>query len=289
MDRNALIFVIGTLIASALLVRSDPGFAAGFWVATIAFSLMWIFSLALRNAGIVDIFWGAGFVLLGFFYFAQNPEASGFRGPLVLAMVTIWGIRLALHIGIRNAGAEEDFRYSAWRKQAGKAFWWISYFKVFLLQAVVLWIVSSPLLLAWRDSGNSGFSAPDAIGIGLWFFGFVFESTADLQLFLFKRNPLNKGKIMNTGLWSLSRHPNYFGEAVLWWGIGLVAFSASGWIAMVGPALITFSLVKVSGVSMLDAGLVERRPAYADYIRTTPAFLPTGRLRTRLLPNADGD
>ncbi len=148
----------------------------------------------------------------------------------------------------------------------------------------MLWIVSSPLLLAWRDSGNTGVTLLDVIGIGLWIFGFVFESVADLQLALFKRDPANKGSIMNTGLWSLSRHPNYFGEAVLWWGIGIVALSAGGWLALIGPALITFSLVRVSGVAMLDAGLVERRPGYAEYIRTTPAFLPLPRPRKNHTP-----
>ncbi len=274
MDKDALVFVIGTLLASAFLLIADPGFASGLAVAATAFSGLWLVSLRLRNASIVDVFWGAGFVLLGLFYFTQNSASSGFRGPLVLAMVIVWGLRLALHIGIRNAGAGEDFRYAAWRDETGAAFWWISYFKVFLLQAVVLWIVSSPLLLAWRDGSAEAFGVVDALGICLWLFGFIFESVADLQLVLFKRQPSNKGKILTTGLWSYSRHPNYFGEAVLWWGIGLVAAPAGGWLAFVGPALITFSLVRVSGVAMLDAGMVQRRPEYADYIRKTSSFVP---------------
>ncbi len=278
MDRNGFAFVVGIVVSTCLLLFFDPGSAGGLGVAAVAFTALWAVSLILRDASIVDIFWGVGFSLVGLFYLVQNsgsPAAS--RGLLVFGLVVVWGLRLALHIGIRNAGASEDFRYAAWRNETGPSFWWISYFKVFLLQAVVLWIVSSPLSLAWRDSGSTPFGVIDALGFGLWLFGLLFESIADLQLFLFKRDPVNKGKIMTTGLWSLSRHPNYFGEAVLWWGIGLVAFPAGGWLAFVGPALITFSLVKVSGVAMLDAGMVQRRPEYANYIRNTSSFVPLRR------------
>jgi steroid 5-alpha reductase family enzyme len=274
MSRDILIFVLGALAATAALLTWVPGAAGGLLVAILAFTVLWILSLPLRNASIVDIFWGAGFIVMGLYYLLESPNSSLFRGLLVLSMTVIWGLRLTLHLAIRNTGAGEDFRYATWRDETGPSFWWTSFFKVFLLQAVVLWIVSSPLLLAWHDSGNPGLTLLDVIGVGLWVFGFVFESVADLQLALFKRNPANTGKIMSSGLWSLSRHPNYFGEAVLWWGIGLVAVSAAGWLAVIGPALITFSLVRVSGVTMLDTGLVERRPGYAEYIRTTPAFLP---------------
>jgi len=284
MDKNILIFVLGALAASILLLTMVPGSPEGLVVAVIAFTVLWIVSLPLRNASIVDIFWGAGFIVIGLFYLVKSPQTPDFRGLLVLALTVIWGLRLTLHLAVRNTGAGEDFRYAAWREETGPAFWWKSFFKVFLLQAVVLWIVSSPMLLAWRDSGKPAITLLDVIGIGLWIFGFVFESVADLQLALFKRDPANKGSIMNTGLWSLSRHPNYFGEAVLWWGIGIVALSAGGWLALIGPALITFSLVRVSGVAMLDAGLVERRPGYAEYIRTTPAFLPLPRPRKNHTP-----
>lgn len=284
MSRDILIFVLGALAASAVLLTWVPGSAEGLVVAILAFTILWILSLPLRNASIVDIFWGTGFIVMGLYYLLDSPDSSHFRGLLVLSMTVIWGLRLTLHLAIRNTGAGEDFRYATWRKETGPSFWWKSFFKVFLLQAVVLWIVSSPLLLSWRDNGKPDLTLLDLIGVGLWVFGFMYESVADLQLALFKRNPANKGKIMNTGLWSLSRHPNYFGEAVLWFGIGLVALSSGGWFSLIGPALITFSLVRVSGVTMLDASLVERRPGYAAYIRDTPAFLPLPRSRKKSTP-----
>jgi steroid 5-alpha reductase family enzyme len=283
-SRDILIFVLGALAATAVLLTRVPGSAEGLVVAILAFTVLWGLSLPLRNASIVDIFWGTGFIVMGLYYFLVSPDSSHFRGLLVLSMTVIWGLRLTLHLAIRNTGAGEDFRYATWREETGPTFWWKSFFKVFLLQAVVLWIVSSPLLLAWRNSGKPDLTLLDVIGIVFWVFGFIFESVADLQLALFKRNPANTGKIMSSGLWSLSRHPNYFGEAVLWWGIGLVAMSAAGWLAVIGPALITFSLVRVSGVTMLDTGLVERRPGYAEYIRTTPAFLPRLRSPKELSP-----
>jgi steroid 5-alpha reductase family enzyme len=192
--------------------------------------------------------------------------------------VTIWGLRLALHIGVRNLGTEEDFRYRKWRDQAGSHFWWISFFKVFLLQAIVLWIVSSPLLLAQLEPTTAFPGVLDLIGIGLWITGFLFEAVADWQLARFKRQPTGRGRVLRSGLWSLSRHPNYFGEALVWCGFGFLALSTGGPLALIGPAMITFLLIKISGVAMLDAALEERHPEYRDYIRSTPAFLPLGGL-----------
>lgn len=273
-DRYALIFVVGVLVGSALLLTSGPPFAPGLMVAVIAFTILWLVSLALRDASIVDIFWGPGFVVVGWYYLVSFAEEPNARGWLACSLVTVWALRLALHIGFRNVGAGEDFRYRRWRQEAGAHFWWISYFKVFLLQAVVLWIVSSPLLLAQLGGVNDTWNALDVVSLLLWLVGFGFETVADWQLMRFKREPANRGRIMRSGLWSLSRHPNYFGEAVLWWGIGLLAFPVGGWLAFLGPLMITFLLLKVSGVAMLDAALVEQRPGYAEYIRTTRSFLP---------------
>jgi steroid 5-alpha reductase family enzyme len=277
MDRNTLVFVVAALAASGLLLTSGHGFAGGLVVATVAFSVLWLVSLLLENASIVDIFWGPGFILVGAYYAMTVSGAPSFRGLLVLGLVTVWGLRLALHIGIRNAGAGEDFRYRKWREEAGTSFWWISLFKVFLLQAVLLWIVSSPLLLAQLGDGES-VTTLDVLGVALWGFGFLFEPVADWQLQRFKRNPATSGHVMRSGLWSVSRHPNYFGEAVLWWGLALLAVPSGGWLSFIGPLMITFLLLKVSGVAMLDTAMVERRPDYADYIATTPAFVPSLRL-----------
>ncbi len=277
MDRNTLVFVAAALAASGLLLTSGHGFAGGLVVLAVAFSALWLVSLQLRDASIVDIFWGPGFILVGAYYAMTVSGGPTLRGLLVLGLVTVWGLRLALHIGIRNAGAGEDFRYRKWREEAGTNFWWISLFKVFLLQAVVLWIVSSPLLLAQLGGGES-VTPLDVLGLALWVFGFLFETVADWQLQRFKKNPATSGHVMRSGLWSLSRHPNYFGEAVLWWGIALLAVPSGGWLSLVGPLMITFMLLKVSGVAMLDTAMEERRPDYADYIATTPAFVPSLRL-----------
>lgn len=288
MDRNTLVFVFAALAATGLLLTSGHGFAAGLLVAAIAFFALWLVSLIVRDASIVDIFWGPGFILVGAFYAMTTPGSPSLRGLLVLGLVTIWGLRLALHIGFRNAGAGEDFRYRKWREEAGANFWWISLFKVFLLQAFVLWVVSSPLLLT-HIGGDEGMIAFGVLGVSLWGFGFLFESVADRQLRRFKNDPANSGQVMRSGLWSVCRHPNYFGEAVLWWGLGLIAFPAGGWFSFIGPMMITFLLLKISGVAMLDSAMVERRPGYADYIASTPAFVPSYRLlRGKRRPETDG-
>jgi steroid 5-alpha reductase family enzyme len=273
--RTTIVFVLATCVGAALLLTSGLHVVRVLPLLIAAFTVLWMVSLFIGNASIVDIFWGPGFVLVGVASLLGLPGDPTARGLLVVGLATIWAARLALHIGIRNAGAAEDFRYRKWREEAGAAFWWISYFKIFLLQALLLWIASSPLVLAQRPGPAAELSAYDGLGIALFVFGFAFESIADWQLARFKRDPNNRGQVMRAGLWSRSRHPNYFGEAVLWWGLGLLALPAGGWLALLGPLLMTFMLIKVSGVAMLDAALIERRPGYADYVRSTPAFFPS--------------
>jgi steroid 5-alpha reductase family enzyme len=272
--RTTILFLAATAAGAGLLLTSGLPVVAGLAVTTGFFTLLWVLSLVLGNAGIVDIFWGPGFVIVGIFYLTTLPGEPTPRGLLVVGLTTLWATRLALHIGVRNAGAPEDFRYRKWRDEAGSSFWWISFFKIFLLQAALLWIVSSPLPLAQLPGPRARLAVLDVLGIALFVFGFAFEAVADRQLTRFKRDPSNRGVTMRTGLWSRSRHPNYFGEAVLWWGLGLLAVPTGGWLALVGPAFITFLLLKVSGVAMLDAALVDRRPDYAEYLRSTPAFFP---------------
>lgn len=274
MDKYVVILLLAVVASSGLLLASGQPFVGSLVVAITAFTMLWLVSLALKNASIVDIFWGPGFVLMGGYYLATVPGGPTPRGALVVALTTLWAVRLALHIGLRNAGAGEDFRYRSWREQAGRSFWWISFLKVFLLQAVLLWIVSSPLLLAGLGGSRGRLGILDGLGLAVFVVGFLLEAVADWQLTRFKRNPENRGRVMRTGLWSRSRHPNYFGEAMLWWGLGLLALPTGGLLAVIGPLMITFLLLKVSGVVMLDAALVDRRPGYADYIRSTPAFVP---------------
>ncbi len=286
--RTTIVFVLATCLGATLLLTSGLPVLSGLAVIVGAATLVWLLSLALGNAGIVDIFWGPGFVIVGGSYLMSLPGDPTPRGLLVFGLATLWAARLALHIGLRNAGAGEDFRYRKWREEAGASFWWVSYFKVFLLQAVLLWIVSSPLLLAQLPRPEAELTAFDAVGFALFVFGFAFEAVADLQLARFKRDPNNRGVTMRTGLWSRSRHPNYFGEAVLWWGLGLLAAPTGGWLALIGPSLITFLLLKVSGVAMLDAALVDRRPGYAEYVRSTPAFFPSLVSVTKQRPTIAG-
>jgi steroid 5-alpha reductase family enzyme len=193
---------------------------------------------------------------------------------LVVVLASVWALRLSLYIAARNAGRGEDYRYRKWREAGGSNFWWISFFKVFLLQAVLAWIVASPLLAAQTNSGAQSMAWLVMTGALLWFFGLIYEAVADRQLQRFKNDPNNQGQVLRRGLWSLSRHPNYFGEFVLWWGIGLVAAAVGGPLALLGPALLTFTLLRVSGVAMLDRELVGRRPGYEQYIDETPAFFP---------------
>ena len=280
MGRNEAVFSAGIVVAGILLLASEPLYLVGLAVALAAFTALWLASLALRDASIVDIFWGPGFVLMGWLYHLVSSPRTGL-GLVVCVLVTAWGVRLAGHIAVRNAGGGEDYRYRQWRERSGAAFWWVSLPKVFLLQAVVLWVVSSPLLLAQRPLTGAGWGWLIPAGLVLWAIGFFFETVADWQLLAFRRDPASRGRVLDRGLWRSSRHPNYFGEAVLWWGIGLIAAAAGGPLALVGPALLTFTLVKISGVAMLDRELVARRPGYAEYIARTPSFLPFRIARRR--------
>ncbi|HSL19284.1 MAG TPA: DUF1295 domain-containing protein [Methylomirabilota bacterium] len=276
-DRNALVFVAALVVIGPLLVAGPHPILPGLAAAVAAFTGLWLLSLALGRADIVDVAWGPGFVLVGAVGLAVVPGAPTSRGLLVLALVALWAARLALHIGTRNAGAGEDFRYRKWREEAGGSFWWVSYLRIFLLQALTLWVVSSPVVLAQVPGPRLGLRAADLAGLALFAAGFLWEAVADRQLTRFKADPANRGEVLRSGLWGLSRHPNYFGEAVLWWGIGLLALPSGGLLALAGPAVLTFALLRVSGVAMLDAALVERKPGYADYIRSTPAFFPRPR------------
>jgi steroid 5-alpha reductase family enzyme len=235
--------------------------------------LLWLVSLAVRDSSIVDIAWGPLLFMIGVTYYATTI-VPGSRARLMLALVALWAIRLAAHIGARNLGHGEDFRYAAWRAQHPDTWWIRSYFKVFLLQGVVAWIVAMPLYYAITTNAPATWTMWDWAGVVVFAFGFLFEAIGDEQLRRFKANPVNKGRVMNTGLWRYTRHPNYFGESVLWWGLGLIGVAAGGWPGLIGPAIITFLLIRVSGVAMLEKTLKETKPGYADYIARTPAFFP---------------
>ena len=235
--------------------------------------LLWLVSLALKNSSIVDIFWGAGFVISNWVYFALTPDDFPLRKWLIGILVTIWGLRLSLYILWRNWRKPEDFRYQVWRKAAGSNWWWQSFFRVFLLQGVLMWTISTPLLAAQRGVLPAHLSLFDVIGVVVWAIGFFFEAAGDFQLARFKANPANKGKVMDRGVWHFTRHPNYFGDAAEWWGFYLISAFAGGWWTIFSPILMTLFLLRVSGVALLEKTL-ETRPGYKDYIERTSAFIP---------------
>jgi steroid 5-alpha reductase family enzyme len=235
--------------------------------------LLWLISLLLKNSSIVDIFWGTGFVISGWVYFALTPDGFPARKLLLMILTTIWGLRLSLYLLYRNWGKEEDFRYQVWRKEAGAAWWWRSFFKVFLLQGILMWIISAPLLAAQFRSTPNRLTVLDFLGAAVWAIGFFFEVAGDFQLARFKANPANKGKVMDRGVRRFTRHPNYFGDSAQWWGYFLIAASAGGWWTVFSPVLMTLFLLRVSGVKLLEKTL-ETRPGYKEYIENTSAFIP---------------
>jgi steroid 5-alpha reductase family enzyme len=248
-------------------------YGIGLAVILALMALLWLVSLGLKNSSIVDIFWGTGFVIAGWVYFILTPDGYFARKMLIGALVTIWGLRLSIHILLRNWGKPEDFRYQKWRREAGGKWWWQSFFRVFLLQGVLLWVISAPLLAAQFRALPAYLTILDLLGVVVWLIGFFFEAVGDFQLSRFKARPENKGKILDSGVWRYTRHPNYFGDSAQWWGYFLIAASAAGWWTIFSPVLMTLLLLRVSGVTLLEKTL-ETRPGYKEYIDRTSAFIP---------------
>lgn len=236
-------------------------------------AILWLVSLRLKNSSIVDIFWGTGFVIAGWIYFALTPDGFLPRKLLVSALVTIWGMRLSIYILLRNWGKPEDFRYQKWRDESGGKWWWQSFFRVFLLQGILLWIISIPLLAAQYRALPDRLVFLDFLGVAVWLIGFYFEAAGDSHLARFRANPQNKGKILDSGVWRYTRHPNYFGDSAQWWGYYLIAAAAGGWWTVYSPILMTFLLMRVSGVVLLEKTL-SARPGYKEYAERTSAFFP---------------
>jgi len=241
-----------------------------------AFAVMtvfWLFSLVRRDAGVADIAWGLAFVSIAWASYAFG-ESSG--AMLLAALLTsAWGLRLAFHIGKRNLSEEEeDRRYTKMRNKRPGIFWLWSYPMVFLLQGLLALLVSMPLYsLGAADPDSIG--AISLLGAVVFLIGLGFEAIGDAQLTAFRKDPSTKGQVMDRGLWRFTRHPNYFGDATVWWGLWLVAVGSGGaWWTFVGPLLMTYLIVKVSGVKMLEADMAERRPAYREYMKRTSAFFP---------------
>jgi steroid 5-alpha reductase family enzyme len=233
----------------------------------------WVISLMVNNASIVDIVWGLGFAITSW-VLALTIDGDSTRQILLAVMVGVWGVRLGGYLAKRNIGHGEDWRYKAMRKKKGPKFGVISLVTVFGLQGVLMWVVSLPVQFGNADD-TPGVGPIAVMGIIVWFTGLTFEAVGDMQLARFKKNPDNAGKVMDQGLWRLTRHPNYFGDALLWWGIGLVgAETGSGVIGLIGPLVMTVFLLRVSGVPMLERSLMKRREGYADYVARTSGFIP---------------
>ncbi len=248
-------------------------------VAALAVSLTmlttWVVSLLRRDASVVDVGWGLGFVILGWAV-AITAGLEGARTALLLGMVSAWGLRLAIHLGRRNLHEGEDRRYRRMRARTPH-FPLVSLVTVFGLQGVAMWVVALPVTLALGHTEGAPLGLLAVAGVALWGLGVTFEATADAQLARFRHDPANAGRVMERGLWRYSRHPNYFGDACAWWGIGLVAIEAApagyAW-ALVGPLLMTVLLMRVSGVPLLESHLRASRPGYEAYVRRTSAFFP---------------
>jgi steroid 5-alpha reductase family enzyme len=254
----------------AIVALALPGFAAALGFTT----LIWLGSLVKRDASIVDIFWSLGFVMLAWLYRSQVPVES-FRQTLVPILVTMWGLRLAIYILWRNWGHGEDYRYAAMREKYGGSFPLLSLVIVFWLQGALFWLIGMPLVQVQVSRQPAGWSWLDLLGLALFAVGFFFESVGDYQLARFKANPANKGKVMDRGLWRYTRHPNYFGDATLWWGFGCFALATEApWWTIASPILMSFLIIKVSGVALLEKGLGNTKPKYREYVRRTSAFFP---------------
>lgn len=231
----------------------------------------WLISLYRHNVTHVDSMWSLFFVIAGCTYASQMESLTG-RSWIVLSLVSLWAVRLCIYLTWRNWGPHEDHRYAAIRSNNSPGFAFKSLYIVFGLQAVLAWIISLPVLGALNSAAP--INIVDIIGIALLGFGLIWETLADWQLSAFKAKPQNKAKVLNTGVWRYSRHPNYFGECCVWWGFYLMALAAGAWWALPSALLMTLLLVKVSGVALLEQTITERRPEYAEYIRTTNAFIP---------------
>lgn len=269
-----ILFLSAVLILPFVLLKTEFSYLyqQGLWVILSVVTGLWLISLAIKDASIVDIFWGLGFVIMAWFYASQMSELAP-RQLVFLGLISVWGLRLCLYLGWRNIGKGEDYRYVQMRKAGGKHWWWISLLRVFIMQGVILWIVSSVFVPALLSGDTWTFT--DYLGIGLWSIGFFFEAVGDWQLTRFKQHRQSSEEVLDSGLWRYTRHPNYFGDATLWWGYFCFACSyVGGWMYIFSPIFMTFLLLKISGAALLEKDLKKNKPKYAAYIRKTSVFFP---------------
>jgi len=245
-------------------------------VILFAMIAIWVFGTIRRDASLVDPFWGLGFVIVAWVTWFKNSPAVP-RAAIVVGLTTIWGLRLALFLLSRNLRHGEDRRYAAIRVHHGSRFWWVSLFTVFLLQGAILWFVSLPIqcVAVLKPSDSLGWI--DTAGVVIWSIGLFFEGVGDWQLAHFKADPNNRERVMDRGLWRYTRHPNYFGDFCVWWGIYLIAAAGGAWFTVLSPLLMTALLMHISGVRLLESTISERRPDYVAYAARTNPFFPGPR------------
>lgn len=276
----AAALVIG--VAWALSTRTSPGswflslhMTAGV-VTGVLLTLVWLLSLAKRDCGIMDVAYPLAAAVPVVVLIARRGAWSAHE-ILTVTLVTLWSLRMSLHIGLRNTGHGEDGRYAAWRRRFGRHWWWWSFFQVFMMQGVTVWLWSLGLIAA--VAAGSGSSGPlgwqHLLALLLFAVGFFFQVVGDLQLERFKKTRTDRSQVLDTGLWALSRHPNYFGEAVVWWSFGALGLVHPwGWLALVCPVYVTWFMSAGSATPMQERYLARTKPAYADYMRRVPVFFP---------------
>ena len=249
-------------------------FLKAFFLIWCIVTLLWGWSVRITNASIVDIFWGIGFVVVNTFYVFHLDKIEP-RNLVLLILVAIWGLRLTIYLAYRNIGKGEDYRYQEFRKNYGeKRYWWFSYFQVFLLQGVLILIVSLPLFgVHYSDSSGQLFWL-DYMAILTWIIGFIFEAGGDYQLYQFKKSQKNKEEILTKGFWKYTRHPNYFGDALVWWSYAMFSVAAGGYWQIIGAIVMTLLIIKVSGVALLEKTLKNTKPKYKEYVEKTNSFFP---------------
>jgi steroid 5-alpha reductase family enzyme len=234
-------------------------------------SALWAVSVTVRDASIIDVFWGTLFVAIAWVLLVASAGAETLKVEALVFMVTAWGLRLSFHLGARNIGHGEDSRYALWRRHGGPHWWLKTYYRIYLLQGTIALAVATPIVAVFLRPHD--FSLLNAAGVVVWLAGITIEMSADVQLARFRARPDSAGAVMDSGLWRYSRHPNYFGDALQWWGLGLFAFSLATWWALVGPIVMTLVFLYLSN-DVIERGLRKRRPDYERYIAQTSAFFP---------------
>ena len=240
-------------------------------------TLVWLMSLKIKDVGIVDIYWGIGFVIMTWacllLNLQSNPSAISQSQWLINIMVTIWGLRLSLHLAVRNLGKEEDYRYAAMRKKSAGDFRIKSYFRVFMFQGFLQILVITPVLAIHYYPSEFGLSILHYLGLAVWAFGFVYETTADIQLVHFRSDSSNHNKVLNSGLWHFSRHPNYFGDALQWFAFFIFSLQTGHYWGAIGPLLMLFIFLRLT-IRLLERPQTNKRPEYEEYVKSTNIFFP---------------